>query len=106
MAEESAQCRFAVILAADVVGFGRLMEQEQAGSLSIRKQHRRDILNSFVTPYLSRIAKLVGDGVLRSSARRQRAAMRRRSERKWPLRTTFDTAAATPLPHSGNNSAR
>jgi hypothetical protein len=105
MAEESAQCRFAVILAADVVGFGRFIEQEQGDSLSIRTQHRRHILYPLLAPHLGRIVKLVGDGALRSSARRQRVAMRRRSERKWPLRTTIDTAATIPLLRNGNNSA-
>jgi class 3 adenylate cyclase len=34
MAEERAQRRLATILAADVVGYSRLMEQDEAGTLA------------------------------------------------------------------------
>ncbi len=41
MAEERAQRRLAAILAADVVGFSRLMEADEAGTLAVLKARRR-----------------------------------------------------------------
>ena len=46
MAEERAQRRLAAILAADVVGYSRLMEQDEAGTLAALKERRRSILRA------------------------------------------------------------
>jgi len=64
MAEERAQRRLAAILAADVVGYSRLMEQDEAGTLAALKGRRKDILGPLVGEYHGRIVKLMGDGVL------------------------------------------
>ncbi len=64
MAEERAQRRLAAILAADVVGYSRLMQLDEAGTLAALKARRRDILQPLVTKYHGRIVKLMGDGVL------------------------------------------
>jgi adenylate cyclase len=64
MAEERAQRRLAAILAADVVGFSRLMEQDEAGTLAILKARRATILQPIVTKHSGRIVKVMGDGVL------------------------------------------
>jgi hypothetical protein len=40
MAKERVQRRLAAILAADVVGYGRLMEQDEAGTLAALKARR------------------------------------------------------------------
>ena len=64
MAEERAQRRLAAILAADVVGYSRLMEQDEAGTLSALKERRRNILNPLVAQHQGRIVKVIGDGVL------------------------------------------
>ena len=64
MAEEHAQRRLAAILAADVVGYARLLEQDEAGTLAALKARRRDILNPLVGEYHGRIVKVMGDGVL------------------------------------------
>ena len=42
MAEDRVQRRLAAILAADVVGYSRLMEQDEAGTLAALKA-RRDV---------------------------------------------------------------
>jgi adenylate cyclase len=44
MAEKRTQRRLAAILAADVVGYSRLMEQDEAGTPSELKGRRRAIL--------------------------------------------------------------
>jgi len=64
MADQRAQRRLAAILAADVVGYSRLMEQDEAGTLSALKTRRRDIFNPLVTQHGGRVVKLMGDGAL------------------------------------------
>jgi TolB-like protein/class 3 adenylate cyclase/tetratricopeptide (TPR) repeat protein len=64
MTEERAQRRLAAILAADVVGYSRLMEQDEAGTLAALKQRRRDIASPLVAEHRGRIVKVMGDGVL------------------------------------------
>ncbi|HTO65097.1 MAG TPA: adenylate/guanylate cyclase domain-containing protein, partial [Bradyrhizobium sp.] len=64
MPEERAQRRLAAILAADVVGYGRLLEQDEAGTLAALKKRRREILTPLVAEHHGRIVKVMGDGVL------------------------------------------
>ena len=56
--------RLAAILAADVVGYSRLMEADEAGTIAALKNRRKDILEPLVTAHAGRIVKLMGDGVL------------------------------------------
>ena len=56
--------RLCAILAADVVGYTRLMELDEAGTLAALKQRRKDILNPLVSAHHGRIIKVMGDGVL------------------------------------------
>ena len=64
MAEERAQRRLAAILAVDVVGYSRLMERDEAGTLATLKSRRREILQPTISKHHGRIIKLMGDGVL------------------------------------------
>ena len=64
MAEERVQRRLAAILAADVVGYGRLMEADEHGTLKVLKARRRDILAPLIARYRGRLVKVMGDGVL------------------------------------------
>src|SRR5215468_2130629 len=64
MAEERAQRRLAAILAADVVGYSRLMEQDEAGTLAALKQRRKEVLAPLVAKHHGRVFKITGDGVL------------------------------------------
>jgi adenylate cyclase len=63
MAEERAQRRLTTILAADVVGYSRLMEQDEAGTLAALRTRRHDVLMPSVTHHGGRVFKLMGDGV-------------------------------------------
>src|SRR5215813_14041455 len=56
--------RLAAILAADVVGYSRLVEQDEAETLAALKQRRREILQPLVAGHHGRIVKVMGDGVL------------------------------------------
>jgi adenylate cyclase len=64
MAEERFQRRLAAILAADVVGYSRLMERDEAGTLAALKIRRKDVLEPAVAQHRGRIFKITGDGVL------------------------------------------
>jgi class 3 adenylate cyclase len=64
MAEARAERRLAAILAADVVGYSRLMEADEAGTLNALKARRKSILEPLLSAYRGRIVKVMGDGVL------------------------------------------
>jgi adenylate cyclase len=64
MAEERVQRRLTTILAADVVGYTRLMERDEVGTLVALKARRRDVLNPLVAKHQGRVFKTTGDGVL------------------------------------------
>jgi len=56
--------RLAAILVADVVGYSRLMEADEAGTLAALKDRRRKIVEPLVGQHAGRIVKFTGDGVL------------------------------------------
>jgi adenylate cyclase len=64
VAEERAQRRLAAILAADVVGYSRLMGADESGTLKALNAHRNEFIHPTVTQYRGRIVKLMGDGAL------------------------------------------
>ena len=63
MAGERVQRRLAAILAADVVGYSRMMEVDEAGTLAALKTLRRDFFVPKTKQYGGRIFKTTGDGV-------------------------------------------
>ena len=56
--------RLAAILAADVVGYSRLMGVDEAGTLERLKSLRRELVQPKITEHKGRIVKLMGDGLL------------------------------------------
>jgi TolB-like protein/Flp pilus assembly protein TadD len=64
LAEESFSRRLAAIVVADVVGYSRLMESDEAGTLATLKDRRTLILQPTVRAKGGRIVKFMGDGVL------------------------------------------
>src|SRR5215468_10324729 len=64
MAEARTQRRLAAILVADVVGYSRLMEQDEAGTLAALAERRRAILEPLFDRYHGRVVRLMGDGTL------------------------------------------
>ncbi|MBX3502634.1 MAG: adenylate/guanylate cyclase domain-containing protein [Alphaproteobacteria bacterium] len=58
------QRRLAAILAADVVGYSRLMGRDESGTLSRLRTHRSQQLEPAVKRRRGRIVKLTGDGAL------------------------------------------
>ena len=56
--------RLAAILAADVVGYSRLMGEDEAGTLARLKSLRKELVKPKITGGRGRIVKLMGDGLL------------------------------------------
>ncbi len=52
------------ILAADVVGYSRLMAADEAGTLAQLKTHRKELIEPKTAEYHGRVVKLMGDGTL------------------------------------------
>ncbi len=65
MAEnETPNRRLAAILAADVVGYSRMMGADEAGTLAALKRHREAVFDPAVAEHKGRVVKLIGDGTL------------------------------------------
>ncbi len=64
MVREDVERRLAAILSADVVGYSRLMEKDEAGTLAALKAHRAELIDPKIAEYHGRIVKLMGDGAL------------------------------------------
>ena len=56
--------RLAAILAADVVGYSRLMENDETGTLARLRMLRREIIDPSIAAHSGRMVKLMGDGAL------------------------------------------
>ena len=64
MTNERLERRLAAILAADVVGYSRLMGLDEGGTLSSLKALRREVVDPKIAQYRGRIFKTTGDGLL------------------------------------------
>ena len=64
MAAGRVERRLAAILAADVVGYSRLMERDEQGTLERLKVHRKELIDPLIAEHRGRIVKLMGDGAL------------------------------------------
>jgi len=56
--------RLAAVLAADMVGYSRLMEADERGTLARLKTHRLELIDPAITKNHGRIIKTTGDGML------------------------------------------
>jgi adenylate cyclase len=64
MAEERVQRRLAAILAADVVGYSRLMGADEVGTLARFKVLRAEVIDPRTAAHGGRTVKTTGDGIL------------------------------------------
>ena len=91
--------RLAAILAADVVGYSRLVENDEAGTFAALKKLRREVIDPLLARHRGRIVKLMGDGLIaefgsavdavRCAAAVQRAARSCRRMRRPEHRLRF-----------------
>ena len=58
------QRRLAAIIAADVVGYSRLMGRDESGTLARLREHRRERFEPTLARHGGRLVKLTGDGAL------------------------------------------
>ena len=56
--------RLSAIVAADVVGYSRLMGADEIGTLRALRAHRRELIDPTIAAHRGRIVKTTGDGVL------------------------------------------
>ncbi len=64
MAKSGTIRRLAAILAADVVGYSRLMGDDETGTLDRLKLLHKELVHPKITEFHGRIVKLMGDGLL------------------------------------------
>ncbi|HZI19607.1 MAG TPA: adenylate/guanylate cyclase domain-containing protein, partial [Pyrinomonadaceae bacterium] len=64
MAAPRVDRRLAAVLAADVVGYSRLMGRDEQGTHDRLKAHRKEFLEPLIAEHGGRIVKLMGDGAL------------------------------------------
>jgi TolB-like protein/class 3 adenylate cyclase len=64
MGEDHAERRLAAVLAADVVGYSRMMGLDEEGTLRNLKIHREELIDPKITEHHGRLIKTTGDGLL------------------------------------------
>ncbi len=64
MSEAIVERRLSTILAADVVGYSRLVGRDEAGTVAAIKAHIGELIEPKALQYRGRIVKLMGDGLL------------------------------------------
>ncbi|THK34544.1 adenylate/guanylate cyclase domain-containing protein [Ensifer sp. MPMI2T] len=64
MSDDHVDRRLAAILAADVVGYSRMMATDETATLAALKHHRQSVFNPAVASHNGRLVKLMGDGAL------------------------------------------
>jgi adenylate cyclase len=61
---QAVERKLAAILAADIVGYSRLMGADEEGTLARLKAHRRELIDPKIREHRGRIVKTTGDGLL------------------------------------------
>jgi adenylate cyclase len=64
MSGQRVERRLAAILAADVVGYSRLMGEDEEGTLAALKTLQRELIDPKVRKHCGRLVKTTGDGAL------------------------------------------
>ena len=64
MANDGPKHKLVAILAADIVGYSRMMEADQAGTHSQLGTHRKEVVNPAIEEHRGRTFKTTGDGFL------------------------------------------
>ncbi len=59
-----AQRRLTTIVAADIVGFSRLVGADEEATLAAQRKHRTDLIEPLLAEYHGRVANTAGDSFL------------------------------------------
>jgi len=62
--ENTVERRLAAILAADVVGYSKLMGKDEAGTLTAVRKLRSEVIDPRIAEHQGRLFKTMGDGFL------------------------------------------
>ena len=79
MADVMATRRLAAIVSADVVGYSRLMGDDEEGTLRALQSHRRELVDPTIEQHGGRLVKTTGDGLLLEFSSR--------SDKSWTWRS-------------------
>jgi adenylate cyclase len=99
VAQDRVERRLAAILAADVVGYGRLIRADEEGVLAALNALRKDLIEPKIAAHHGRVVKLMGDGMLaefasvvdavRMASEFQRSMAERNADRPEDQRIAF-----------------
>jgi adenylate cyclase len=64
MNENAVERKLAAIMVADVVGYSRMMGDDEAGTLAALTRYRREFVDPAILEHRGRIVKTTGDGLL------------------------------------------
>ena len=64
MSTTTTERRLVAILASDIVGYSRLIEQDEAATLASIRTFRREVTDPLIAEHRGRIIKLMGDGAI------------------------------------------
>ena len=64
MSTDRVDRKLAAILAADVVGYSRLVHNDEEGTIARLKTHRSELIDPSIARHGGRIVKTMGDGIL------------------------------------------
>jgi TolB-like protein len=64
VAQDRVERRLAAILATDMVGYSRLMEMDEEGTIARQKTHRKELIDPKIAEHRGRVVKTTGDGLL------------------------------------------
>ncbi len=64
MARQGVERRLVAVMSADVVGYSRMMGEDEAGTLARLNACRAELIDPTIGEYKGRIVKLMGDGAL------------------------------------------
>ena len=64
MPTEGEERRLAAVLAADMVGYSRLMEVDEEGTIARQRVHRGEVIDPAIADHNGRLVKTTGDGML------------------------------------------
>jgi class 3 adenylate cyclase len=96
------QRRLAVILAADLVGFSRLMGRDESGTLARLKEHRSALIDPKIAEHRRRSVKTTGDGMLLPGKSKMFDFAAHRRPRVYGA-ITAPTDVIPPLPAAGRS---
>jgi class 3 adenylate cyclase len=91
MARQQVERKIAAILAADVVGFSRMVEADEVKTLTALKSLRAQVIEPLIAEHRGRVVKLMGDGTLVEFASVVAAVECAASIQKKLKRAQFDT---------------